>query len=247
MKVSAIVFVLSMGIFPFTPRLFGQDAPDTKEWGTRFNSPGATLTAQETSRTRVNGQTIVSYTLFGSGLPKDGEYVLWNWMADKPPQPAADALLSDSGKVVSQREDPARHVPEDPINLRVLGGKGELKRFALISIDNQYRAFIDVVPFPLESTSGHCHVSIETTVPDYSVVTLKADGFLPDEHLVIDTKSGEDGGHIASNASHLGTYITILLPLVKGKQAGKARFDITGSACKVGIEFPWGQGAYQMQ
>jgi len=235
---------LAMGLLGLVPGILAQDTPSTSEWGTKYNNPGAVLVAKETGRSLLNGQTVVAYTLFASGLPKNLDYVFWSWMAGRPPQPMSDAFLNDNGKIICRREDIQKHISEDPINLKLLGGKGELKRFALISTDDQYRAFIDIVPFPFERQSGSCHISVETMVPDYSVVILRANGFLPNEHLIIDTKSGDEGRRLTSDASQQGTYTSVMMPLVKGKRSGKARFDITSSSCKVGIEFPWGRGAY---
>jgi len=226
---------------------FAQDVPETDQWGTRFNSAHAALVAKETGQTFLNGRTIVSYSLLASGLPEDKDYILWNWMAGQPPRAMADAFVNDEGKIVSRRADPAHHIAEDPINLKLLGGRGEVKRFALISTDDEFRAFVDIVPFPLEVKNGNCRLSVETMVPDYSVVTVRASGFFPDEHLAVTIKSSDEGAQISAQAGHDGSYVSVIAPLVKGKQSGKASIAITSTGCKLKVEFPWGQGAYHIE
>jgi len=226
---------------------FAQAPPDTNKWGTQFNSTGAKLTFRETGRDRHQGKTVVVGNLYATGLPTDGDYVLWMWQEGKSPEGVADAYINAEGKIVNRRADPAHNVSEDPIDLKFLGGKGEAKRLAIISVDDQYRAFIDVVPFPLENTDGNCHLSATTFDPRYFAVVVNGTGFLPNEHLVIDTQSENERGTSKADAGPQGTYTAVVSPFVKGKRSGRARYTVIGAACKVGIEFAWGDGAYQLQ
>ena len=137
------------------------------DWGEKFNSKGATLVVKEGGRSRVNGQTVITYNLFASGLPRNAEYTLWTRLAGRNPQAVADAFINKDGLVVNVLADPAHNVAEDPINLKVVAGLGESKQFAVISNDGQYQAFGQVVPFPIEKTAGPCNISATMLGPSY--------------------------------------------------------------------------------
>lgn len=230
-----------------TLNAFTQQAPNLQEWGEKFNTAGAALTFKETARTRVNGRTVVTYNLFASGLPQDGKYILWMSNLGSNPRAAADAFLSKDGEVVNTLADPVRHVAQDPINLKLFGGRGESFMFALISDDGQLRAFTQIVPFPIEVNNGPCRLRAIETGPYYSGVFISISGLQPNEELLIRSESGNDNGQSKAKATNEGTYYSILLPFVKGNRSGKARFNVTSKSCKVGIDFPWGEGSYQPQ
>ncbi len=154
-------------------------------------------------------------------------------------------ILNDDDKVVNVLADPAHNIAEDPINAKVFGGKGEPIQFALVSDDDQSRAFAPIVPFPVEKTEGPCRLSLIETGPLYFGVAIILTGFQPDEELSITTESESEGGQSKDKAGVTGGYNVALLPSVKGKRSGKARFIVSGKSCKIGIEFPWGEGSYQ--
>jgi hypothetical protein len=217
------------------------------EWGEKFNTPNAGLVLKETGRSRLNGRTVVAYNLFASGLPLDAQYTLWMRLVGNEPQAASDALLNDQGKAVSQRADTERHIAEDPINLKVFAGKGEPKQFGLISNDGKFRAFAQVIPFPIESSDGPCHLSAVMTGPNYIGVFIEITGLLPGEDLLIDTRSDHEGGQTKGKATVQGAYDSALFPFVKGERSGRVRFNVTAKSCKIGIELPWGERSYELQ
>ena len=205
------------------------------------------MTYKEVARTKFQGKTIITYNLFASGLPKDKNYVLCILNVGNEPRAAANAYLNADGKMVSVLADPAQHVAEDPINAKVLGGKGEPIQFALISDDDQLRAFTEIIPFPMEESAGPCHLSAIETGPYYFGVLIRLTGFQPDEELSLEQRSENEGGESKAKADANGNYNAALFPFVKGKRSGKARFFVTAKSCKIGIEFPWGEGSYQYQ
>lgn len=224
-----------------------QAKPNQETWGEKFNTEGANLVLRETERSHLSGRTVITYSLFVSGLPHDLHYTLWTRLVGRDPQPAADALLNNEGRVVSQLADAERHIAEDPINLKVFAGKGEPKEFGLISRDGKFRAFTKVVPFPMESSNGSCHLSAEMERENYYTVYIRISGFQPGEDLDVETQSEGEQGRSKAKATDKGTYDSLLFPSVKGKRSGNARFGVTAKSCKVGIEFPWGEGSYKLQ
>ena len=225
---------------------FGQ-MKDTIEWGEKFNSNGATLVLKETGRNRVNGQTVVTYDMFASGLPKDVEYTLWTRLAGSDPQSVADAFINKDGLVVNVLADPAHGVAEDPIHLKVFAGRGEPKRVGGISNDGQYRVFAEVVPFPIGNSAGPCKLSATMMSQNYWGVQVVVTGLQSKEEFQVDQQSGNERAQTKATAADDGTYRVLVFPFVKGQASGKLRFNVKAKACAVGVEVPWGVGSYIIQ
>ena len=220
---------------------------DSSEWGEKFNSDGATLVLKEAGRNRVGGQTVITYNVFVSGLPDDVEYTLWVRPVGGNPQAVADALINKDGLIVSELSDPAHNVPEDPINLKIVAGRGEPKQVAIISNDGRYRVFGQVVPFPIEKTLGGCTISATMMGQNYSGVLVVVTGLQSKEEFQITQRSGTESAQTKATAAADGTYRTLVLPFVKGQSSGKLKFAVSAKACTVDIEAPWGQGSYAIQ
>ncbi len=217
------------------------------DWGEKFNSTGATLAVKELGRSRVNGQTIVTYNLFVSGLPRDAEYTLWTKLVGGNPQAVADAFINKDGLVVNVLSDPAHNVAEDPINVRVVAGLGEPKQFAVVANDGRYRVFGEVVPFPIEKTDGPCSISATMTGANYQSVFVVVTGLQPKEEFQTIQQSGNEGGSSKATAAADGSFRSVLFPFVKGQPSGTLRFKVNAKACAVDFQLPWGQGSYAIQ
>lgn len=235
------VIVLNSAGFP------AQTAPSRDQWGEKFNSQGAKLTYKEVGRTFVSGRTVVTYNLFASGLPKGEHFVFWVLNVGGEPKGVADAYLNEEGKVVNVLADPQRRIAEDPIRVGAFGGKAEPIGVALISDDDRWRVFAQIVPFPLDVVSGPCHLSAIETGPYYSAMFIEVSGLEPNEELTVDQQSENESGQTKTKADDHGNYNVSLFPFVKGKRSGKARFNLASKSCKIGIEFPWGDGSYRYQ
>lgn len=225
---------------------FGQ-MKDKVEWGEKFNSSGARLVLKETGRNLANGQTVITYNMFASGLPKDVEYTLWMKLVGSNPQSIADAFINKDGLVVSVLADPEHGVAEDPINLKVVAGRGEPKPFGLIANDGPYRVFAEIVPFPVENSDGPCKLSATMMMPNYFALQIIVAGLQPKEEFQIEQQSGSEGGQTKVAAEDNGTYRATIFPFVKGQASGNLRIKVNAKACTVGLEVPWGAGSYRIQ
>ena len=105
------------------------------------------------------------------------------------PQGVANAFINKDGLVVNALPDPAHQIAEDPINLKVVAGRGEPKQFALISNDGRYRAFGQSIPFPIENNMGSCHLSAVMQAANYNAVLIAMSGLQPKEELQINSQS----------------------------------------------------------
>lgn len=231
----------------FSSGVSGQDKQFTDNWTKGANSPGSTLTLKETGRDIVNGSTVVSYRLFASGLSKEQHFTLWMWTLGSEPEAVADAFINPDGLVVNRLGDATHNVSEDPINIRVVAGRGERKRVALTSDDWTLQAFAGAIPFPLEKSANGCRLSVEMAAPDYAGVVLSGSGFQPGESLMVESVSGTETGQQKTAATPAGTYTAVIFPRVKGQKSGTARVTITSPSCRVAVEFPWGNGSYRVQ
>ena len=231
----------------FSSGLSGQDKQFTDNWTKGANSPGSTLTLKETGRDIVNGSTVVSYRLFASGLSKEQHFTLWMWTLGSEPEAVADAFINPDGLVVNRLGDATHHVSEDPINVRVVAGRGERKRVALTSDDWTLQAFAGAIPFPIEKSANGCRLSVEMASPDYAGVVLSGSGFQPGESLMVESVSGTETGQQKTAATPVGTYTAVIFPRVKGQKSGTASVTITSPRCKVAVQFPWGEGSYKVQ
>lgn len=244
---SSILCVVALAALTCLPLCAAQSTLSRDQWGEQFDSTGAALTYKEVERTKAQGRTVVTYNLFSSGLPRDQHYVLYILNVGSDPRPAADAYLNGNGKVVNMLADPEHHVAEDPINLKVFGGKGEPIQFALVSDDDQLRAFTEIIPFPIEKTAGLCHLSAIETAPYYFGIFIRVTGFQPNEELDIMQRSENEGAQSKAKADDRGMYAVGLFPFVKAKKSGTARFGVAAKSCNIGIEIPWGEGSYKYQ
>jgi hypothetical protein len=242
-----IAFLCLCAISHHSADCLAQTTPPRDQWGERFNTKDARLTYKELGRSSANGRTVVTYNLFASGLPKARHWILWVLNVGREPQAAADAYINDEGKVVNVLADSQHQVAEDPIDVKVVGGKGEPVQFALISDDDRFRVFALIVPFPMEASAGPCHLSAIQTGPYYSGVSIKVNGLHANEELVINQQSEGESAQTKAKADDQGNYNVLMLPVVKGKRSGKARFNIEANSCKIGIEFRWGDGSYKLQ
>ncbi len=225
--------------------LSAQDKQFKDDWTKGTSSPGATLIPKETSRNVIGGRTVISYRLFASGLPKGQHFTLWAWILGSEPQAAADAFINPDGLIVNRLGDAKQK--EDPIDLRVLAGRGEPKRFALTSDDWTLQAFAETVPFPIEQIANGCRLSVEMAVPNYVGVTVRASGFQPDEALAINVASGPEISKLQATATAEGTYTAVIFPAVKGQKSGQSGIAIKTPKCSVAVQFPWGEGSYKTQ
>lgn len=224
-----------------------QSVPPRDQWGEKFNSPGATLTFKETAREVMGDHTVVTYNLFASGLPEDQHYVLCMLGLGKEPQATTGAYLNGQGKIVNVLADPAHHVAEDPIDLKLYGSKGEPFQFAVISDDGHLRSFTQIVPFPIEKTNGTCRISAVELGPYYFGVLITVTGLRPNEAFMTETHSENEGGQTSATADAQGAYRAGVFPFVKGKRSGKAQFRVNAQSCKIDVEFPWGEGSQKYQ
>lgn len=208
-------------------------------WGSKLNSPGASVTVKETSRKSTGQQTVVFYRIFTSGMPKDKAYSLTITPFNLQPMTATDGLTLDaSGQVLSS---------DSPLDLGVVAAKGEPKRFALVSDDGQSKVFFYVTPFPVKGTDHGCAIEETLLLQHAEAVLIQGSGFLANStvHMKASSETEVHEGDLPVDAS--GDVSTVLLPFVRGKTDGTSRVTLSSQGCSPSLKYQWGLHSYQEQ
>lgn len=144
-----------------------------RAWGPKTNSAAATLTLTEGSRSTAQGHALVRYRMMTSGLPKDQKYSLLMWQTGGQPQGVMNGVTIDAkgmaicaGKAGTCRGDK----PDDPVDLAMQAGLGEVKRVALVAEDKSVHVSASVVPFPNRATDGGCTLEETLVTPKAEAV-----------------------------------------------------------------------------
>jgi hypothetical protein len=221
-----------------------------RAWSPKTNSAGATLTLIEGSRTTADGHSVVRYRMMASGLPRDKTYSLVMWQLGGQPQGVMSGVTIDAtgtaicaGKAGTCQGDK----PDDPIDLAVQAGLGEVKRVALIAADKSAQVFASVVPFPNRATDGGCTLEATLVTPKAEAVTLSATGFKPGVTLDIEMNSEGEKHHPSAKTDANGAYELVVLPFKKGLAKGRARVSVHSDSCNPALSFAWGEGSYMLQ
>jgi hypothetical protein len=133
-----------------------------KHFGKDMNSPGVELSLKETNRSRSGDRTLVTYSLYGVGLPPDTTYTLIQVQLDGTMAKVMEGVtLNSKGEAIcAGREGTCSgDGPNDPVDLVAYAGKGEPKRFGLVSDDEAHvKGFVAVVPFPNAKSDKGCRL-----------------------------------------------------------------------------------------
>src|SRR5712691_1852572 len=186
---------LTLAVISTAGAASAQEPPPYKEWRPEFSSGGAQLVVREIERRKVEGVTVMRWQFSATGLPKDKTYRFWVWELGRDPQLGVDAKLTQKGELV-YRSDGHRPEESDPIEVKFFAVPAEPKRFALVSADAQFRAFGEVIPFPIEAKDGACKVSVIMLAPMYALVSVRAEGLKPNENFQVRMQSGREVGQL---------------------------------------------------
>jgi hypothetical protein len=214
-----------------------------KNFGKKMNSPGVELSLKETTRSHAADRTLVRYRLYGTGLPSKTTFALVQVQIDGSVTQVMDGVSLDaSGQAIcAGREGTCQgNGLNDPIDLVVYAGKGEPKRFGLVSDDEAHvKGFVGVVPFPNATTDKGCRLESIIGTPDGELTFIQGDGFEPNAELTI-SQSYDEKHHDAAKAEADGSYFAAILPYVSGKKSGNSVWEVKSKSCAPKLNFSWG-------
>jgi hypothetical protein len=215
-----------------------------KHFGKDISSPGVELSLKETNRSRSADRTLVTYSLYGTGLPSDTTYTLIQVQLDgSMPTVMEGVTLNAKGEAIcAGREGTCKgDGPNDPIDLVAYAGKGEPKRFGLVSNDEEHvKGFVVVVPFPNTKSDKGCRLESIIGMPNGELTFIQGSGFEPSAELTIDSESYGEKHHDKGIAQADGSYFLTLMPYVTGKKSGKTTIEVKSKNCDPKLTFEWG-------
>jgi hypothetical protein len=254
---AALTRILTLAALAASPVVWPQGVESVQQlvamqraWGPKTNSAGATLTLTEGSRSIANGYALVRYRMMTSGLPKDKTYSLVMWQTGGQPQGVMGGVTIDASgtAICSGRAGMCRgDKPDDPVDLAMQAGLGEVKRVALIATDKGAQAFAIVVFFPNRATDAGCTLEETLVTPKAEAAMLSATGFKPGVALDIEMNSEGEIQHPSGKTDANGTYEWVVLPFKKGLTKGRARVSVHSENCNPALSFAWGEGSYVLQ
>jgi hypothetical protein len=222
-----------------------------KNFGKGMNSLGVDLSMKETSRTHAEDRTLVHYDLYAKGLPHKSVYTIYQVQINGSILKNLDGVtLDEDGRAVCAGTPGTctGNGPNDPIDLMVYAGKGEPKRFALMSDDEAHlKGFVEVVPFPNDATDKGCRIESIIGTPNAELIYVRGNGFEPNSELIIDSESYDEKHHDITKAAADGSYFSAIMPSVLGKKSGTTSLEVKAKNCNPKLTFSWGEGTYHLE
>jgi hypothetical protein len=165
-----------------------------RNWDGRNNSPGAELQAVEVLRIGQRNKILVKYELRAKGLPVDLQYE----MQVLPTLAGSPNELASTGDVQIDKND--GRVMDGPGRARGFivpdPAPGEPYRFALVSKDGKYKAFVAVLPNPIQATDHDCRVNVVRLKPNFELAFVQFTGFPPQAEINVHGNSAGESHDI---------------------------------------------------
>ena len=248
---------LLLGLAPLAA-VTGQATPDPTcdgtNWRPECSTPGTSLALTEAMRQRVQRDVIVGYYVTAKGVPEGKIYGVWHapvngdpflLMTGFTPDSGGTVVCGDSTSVAPAARQGARlgwcKRPLADVGFTVgQFVRGEPYRLALISTDDSVRVYGEIIPHPLEATNGACRITAEMGAS--GVYVLRGSGFRPGEPVESRSRSGgtQETTLAADSAGNVGIVAVVAVP---GKKGGDASQEFRGAACRVKLEYGWGDRA----
>jgi hypothetical protein len=116
----------------------------------------------------------------------------------------------------------------------------EPKRLALVSDDGAAKGFVEVIPFPNSTVDKDCTLESVLATPKGEPTYVRGRGFDPGEELTMESESSGEKNHRVVKAEADGSYFSVALPNVMGKQSGTTVWEVKGKHCDPKLTFSWG-------
>lgn len=221
-------------------------------WGAPMSTPGSTLELREMGRERSGDRTVVTYRIYGHGLPTDQVYTLVRWPLNGQPEAVLsgvtlgqDAMAICSGAGPQFCGDSA--TPNDPIDLKTFGGKGEPFRIALEAQDHQHRTAASIAPFPVKAESKGCSLESILIMPNAEAILIQVFGFAPNASVEFISDSSGEKRSQKETADATGHLKFVVLPYKEGLDDGTDTIQPSNGACQPSLTVPWGKHSYKVQ
>jgi hypothetical protein len=164
----------------------------------------------------------------------------------------AEVWLNDRGllmrsKPTSEEQNSDSVREQDEVVLVVHAGKGEPKRFALVSEDQKLLVPGTLVPYPLEAKDKACGVQALLASPHGEAFLLEGSGFPRLATVNIESISAGERQTANFQSSPTGELTATVFPFVVGKDSGIVEVHLSTPDCKLDLKLPWGKDSYHIE
>ena len=109
---------------------------------------------------------------------------------------------------------------------------------SLIGAAQETKAQSSDLPKVTEAKAGPCRMTVSGEGSSFFVVVS---GLQANEPLKITSRSEGEVLSWESTAQGDGRYVTVTIPLVRGKSFGTANLEVVGRRCRIQASYPWRQ------
>lgn len=211
------------------------------------------LRIQFTSVAQLNNPGMHVYRLLVSGAPEGQEYTLGGWRIGAGIKYAQGHVYVNAMGLVMlhkptiQQEKEVSLGKADEVEVGLNAAHGEPIRYMMASADDKLFYAGTLVPFPIESKDGKCHLEVRLGLPEGQTMLVYGDGLTPNALLQLKTVSVGEERTSMLNTDAQGRAVAIIVPYVAGKDAGVVKMSVATPDCSVAVEIPWGKGSYHPQ
>lgn len=155
---------------------------------------------------------------------------------------ASGFQVDDSGKLVSTEAGGTVRLEE----MTFAPGpypRGAAWELALVSADRDIRLFAKAIPYPIVGHDGPCSVSLELVSQRGDRFLASGSGFITGEEII--TESQYSGRVVEKHKKVSSAELFPLDSIAHGSRGsgGNARYTVIGRACKVVVDYDWGEPA----
>jgi len=218
-----------------------------------LNPQGLHLRFAQFDKRKTANDNAVVYRAYASGAPTGQRYSLVSWTVGEPLQSVvAEVWLNERGllmcsKPTSEQQNADSVSEHDEINLVIQAGKGEPKRFALVSEDQKLLVPGTLVPYPIEAKDKACSVQALLASPHGEAFLLQGSGFPRQTTVNVESISAGERQTGNFQSSVTGELTATVFPFVEGKDSGVAEVHLSTPDCKLDLKLPWGKDSYHIE
>lgn len=114
-------------------------------------------------------------------------------------------------------------------------------QYAIVSKEKYTCATVEFIPYPLEASGPDGeHLDLQVTHPMGTHFSLSAQGFSPNEKLLLSHTSGDLVEEKEVIADEQGSFSIGLNPTILGRLGGDASLKVIGETKELQLDYPWG-------
>jgi hypothetical protein len=208
------------------------------------NPNGASFEAERLSDTVVPKiGSVASYKFIARNFKPNDTMTLMCQNLGGIPKPVAAYQVDDDGTL-------GRQVPEgtmifdNDVWLMFDFFRGEPVRYWLVSKDRKTILSTDFVPYPILAKGyGGAQISLRRLVADARLVICEGEGFLPDEELIVTSKSSDRMIANVPVVCAYGKFSMLFEPAQNNKTGGTGFIEFKRQNERLVLEYDWGSEA----